>query len=351
MPEYPVVPQIDFSPLATLGDTWRNAQTRVTRQKLLSEIGQEGFEPGALAQKLLQAGDLEGATPFIKLAESAAQQKALQSYRDRSLDIQERSLEGGKPTDDMREYAAARGQGFGGSFLDYQREMKNLKEPQQTATTQKAILQADEALRSGEAAAGLLDDALKYNKDAYSGPGAGVWGQVTSQFGNKSGEATENLDNVVTRQALETLKSTFGGNPTEGERKVLLDLQGSVSKAPAVREAIYKRAKSLIESRMKYNRAQSESLRRGAYYQSGGAPTAAVTQPPPTDYSATDRGQQGPETTPVPDMSDPGAAMAQANASIASHDPGAAPKEGQRAHNAQTGQVIEWRNGQWIPVQ
>jgi hypothetical protein len=38
--------------------------------------------------------------------------------------------------------------------------------------------------------------------------------------------ATEELDKTVIGSALTQMKTIFGANPTEGERKILLDMQG-----------------------------------------------------------------------------------------------------------------------------
>ncbi|MCJ2068425.1 hypothetical protein MKK75_06310, partial [Methylobacterium sp. J-030] len=60
--------------------------------------------------------------------------------------------------------------------------------------------------------------------------------------GNEAGQATLELDNLVTTNALTNLKSIFGGNPTEGERKILLDVAGSSNLPHALRVKVYQRA-------------------------------------------------------------------------------------------------------------
>lgn len=88
-----------------------------------------------------------------------------------------------------------------------------------------------------------------------------------------SGEATTNLDNAVIGTALAQLKSVFGGNPTEGERKILLELQGSSSQPDAVRQDIYQRAIEMAKKRLEFNKQRAAELRGGTYYKPGaGAP-------------------------------------------------------------------------------
>ena len=62
------------------------------------------------------------------------------------------------------------------------------------------------------------------------------------------------------------MKSIFGANPTEGERKILLDIAGSSSKPAKVREGIFNRAMMAAENRKKFNAAKAEELRGGTYF-------------------------------------------------------------------------------------
>jgi hypothetical protein len=159
------------------------------------------------------------------------------------------------------------------------------KEDQQTLTVtdKNAILEADEAVNANRSTIGQLRSAIDLSKKAFSGPLASQRGYVASLMGSEAGIATENLTNTVTGQALENLKATFGGAPTEGERKILLDVQGAASQAPEVREEIYRRAIAAAERRMKFNEDRASQLRGGTYYktpQAGSAPaTAAPTGP------------------------------------------------------------------------
>ncbi|RMI21368.1 phage tail tip lysozyme [Sinorhizobium meliloti] len=138
-----------------------------------------------------------------------------------------------------------------------------------TATDKKAILEADDAVASAEGVIPLLNRALELNNQAYSGPFAGTRGMLTGTFGNDSGEATLELDNVVTGQALGQLKAIFGGAPTEGERKILLDMSGSSSLPPPVRRGIYERALKAVERRLRTYQDRADELRGGTFYKPG----------------------------------------------------------------------------------
>jgi len=135
----------------------------------------------------------------------------------------------------------------------------------------KAVLEADKAVEAGSNAVTSLAKALDLNKKALSGPLAGKLGYgaslVPDYFSNvkAAGVATEELSNTVTNQALENLRATFGGNPTEGERKILLDVQGAVNQAPEVREKIYQNALEAAQKRVTFNKQNAEQMRSGRY--------------------------------------------------------------------------------------
>jgi hypothetical protein len=74
----------------------------------------------------------------------------------------------------------------------------------------------------------------------------------------------------VLGQALSQLKSIFGAAPTEGERKILLDLQASVDKTPRERALVLRRAIKLAQNRLAVFDGRAEELRSGSYYQPEG---------------------------------------------------------------------------------
>ena len=152
-----------------------------------------------------------------------------------------------------------------------------------TATDKKAILEADEMVLSNRAAIDSLNRAKSLSKEAFAGPLAGKIGYATSFLGEssdlgKSGSKTLQLENEITSNALSSLKAIFGGAPTEGERKILLDIQGSTSKPDNVRQEIYNRAITLAEKRMEFNRKRADELRGGQFYKPQGTARAPLAQ-------------------------------------------------------------------------
>jgi hypothetical protein len=142
---------------------------------------------------------------------------------------------------------------------------------QLSASAQKELFEADELAQASANAVGMLKEALTLNNKAYSGYGAKERAILRSNLpGNDdAADATINLDNLMTGQALESLKAVFGGMPTEGERKILLDMQASADKTPKQRKAILDRAVQAAERRLKFNKSKADALRKGSYFTDG----------------------------------------------------------------------------------
>jgi len=135
-----------------------------------------------------------------------------------------------------------------------------------TATDKKAIMEADDNVMAAQTAITSLQRAKALSAEAYQGPLAAQRGYATSILGDKAGSATVQLNNEVTTNALTQLKSIFGSAPTEGERKILLEIQGSASLAHADRVKIYDRAEALAQRRLEFAKKQADGIRGGDYY-------------------------------------------------------------------------------------
>jgi hypothetical protein len=141
-----------------------------------------------------------------------------------------------------------------------------------SATVQKEVFEADEGAQAGNNVIQSLDAALKLNDQAWDGPLADVTSGGAALFGNGDAVATQSLKNIVTTNALDSLRATFGGNPTEGERQILLDVQGSVNQPRKVREEIFTRAKAAAARRVKFNMDKASAIRGGQYFDEGYSP-------------------------------------------------------------------------------
>ena len=152
--------------------------------------------------------------------------------------------------------------------------MRSVNKPM-SSTAQKELIESDESIQGGNAAIDLLSQAQKMNDSAMGFSGAGMLAKAGTILPDAirpdSVDATLNLDNILQSQALPQLKSIFGGMPTEGERKILLDIQGSSSQPAKVRAEIFKRAENAIQNRLAFSKDKAQRLRAGTYFSGDGA--------------------------------------------------------------------------------
>jgi hypothetical protein len=326
----------DFTPLAKLGDVYREAQAEAAKQRALAQLG---ADPNANAQTLIRSG-----IPSLAQMGLNLQQQGVSNTRaDRQLSIQEaqekraaENNEADSPTGRVKQLIEAgenpkdpkwrefivTGQKAAATELTFPEQVAQRKKealalglkedspgyqsyvltgkmPREdaqplTATDKKIIHETDGLIISGAAGISSLNRAKALSKNAYAGPLAGAIGYGTSFLGKdselgKSGIATENLENEVLSNALAQLKSIFGAAPTEGERKILVELQGSVKKPDAVRQDIYDRAILMAQNKLEEHKQMANNLRGGTYYKPGGgtisgggatpAPGAAAPDP------------------------------------------------------------------------
>lgn len=170
------------------------------------------------------------------------------------------------------------------------------QDKQMSPTVQKEIFETDESINAGKAVLTALDQALALNDKAYDGFQAGNRAAVTSNLpfaGKEGANATVDLENIITNQALGQLRTTFGSTPTEGERKILLEVQGSVNLTAPQRKAIWERAKIAVQQRMEFNATKAKQLRDGSYF-SGQGPASMPSAPPASPVaSAAPTNKQG----------------------------------------------------------
>jgi hypothetical protein len=291
------VPEIQYGLLANLGNTFNAAQDRGRRlaqeQKTLAALQgmtrrEDGsFDYGTGAMNILQqGGDPQQAMTLARLAEIASQnQYARQTdardfnYRQGQdeignvLKMQTLKLSQTKTPEQEAEgrKRAAEGLGLTPNSPAYNSYVLTGKMPREdqaplTATDKNAILESDEKVMQGTGVINNLKKAQEINDKAFSGPAASTRGYIASQLGLEGGAETQQYENLVGEQALGNLKAIFGGNPTEGERKILLDLQASANKSPEVRRALLQQAEQAAQRRLDFSKQQAEQLRSGTYY-------------------------------------------------------------------------------------
>ena len=163
--------------------------------------------------------------------------------------------------------------GFTPGTTQYQQKVEEIAKTgagaQLSNAAQKELFEAEEKIAAGREVVLAFEQALKLNNVAYEGPTAGAReaaGRFIPIISSSEGQtATADLENIVLGTALTQLKAIFGAAPTEGERKILIDVQGSINKPAATRKAIWERAQKAAARRVQENREKMDRIRAGAY--------------------------------------------------------------------------------------
>lgn len=135
------------------------------------------------------------------------------------------------------------------------------------AYEQKMLAESENNVNTGLDMITQMKKLLPLNDLAYSGGLPGVRKAIGSLIGSEDPSylATEEMDNILNRFAASQLKSTFPGSVTEGERKFLLQLQGSSSLPRGVRARIWANAGPVISNLVSRNAKKIEAI-KGGYY-------------------------------------------------------------------------------------
>lgn len=77
--------------------------------------------------------------------------------------------------------------------------------------------------------------------------------------------ATREMENLLSKGAVAKLRSAFGGNPTEGERNILLSLEGIDAKSKEERKQIMANAYKALKTNLERQRKRLADINAGAY--------------------------------------------------------------------------------------
>jgi len=258
------------------------------KQKLLAEaVGQYGTDPAAAAQLLMQS-------PATSDVGMQMYMQDIKRKQDLELAQAGYAREDAKWEKDaaLKRELKAMGSGGGAMVPEFNPEtggydMVPSGAPRKlSATEQKEFYEAEDTVASAPNLLGALEEAKTLNKTAYSGAMADERAWLVSNVGNIFGketpdaDATVNMKNVVQSQALENLKNIFGGMPTEGERKILLEMQASTDKTPKQREEILNRAMQMAQRRIEASKQKMQGISTGSIYQGNVPQMPQAPQPP-----------------------------------------------------------------------
>ena len=161
-----------------------------------------------------------------------------------------------------------------GSFVPVPVRVPGQTPPEIAARPKPAVLgpteiklkeEAENSLASGEQTVSIIKRLQELNPEVPGGPGTGITKYASMLSNPEQFAKTQELSNLATQQALGVLKSTFGAQPTEGERQILLDVSGSVEQPPEVRKKIYDRAMEAVAARQDMTRKRYKEITEGSY--------------------------------------------------------------------------------------
>lgn len=128
--------------------------------------------------------------------------------------------------------------------------------------------EAETALGGIDDAMGSLKRAYALNPNTFEGTLVDLAQLKTLEQTNPKDPrvlATREQKNLLSKGAISNLRATFGGNPTEGERNALLDLEGIDSKSKEERARIMKNTYRLLQARRDREQKRLNEITQGLY--------------------------------------------------------------------------------------
>ena len=141
----------------------------------------------------------------------------------------------------------------------------------------KLKTEAEDTLGNLDSALSDLTTAYKLNPNTFGGTKVERAQRLFLEETKSDDPRVKNtalVENLLGQQGLAKLRATFGGNPTEGERAILMDLEGIGAKSVEQRADIMKRAYRALKTRREREQKRLNDINAGLYRSTTPAPTA-----------------------------------------------------------------------------
>ena len=148
-------------------------------------------------------------------------------------------------------------------FEEQKKQQSNLSPPEL-----KLKVEAEDLIASSKQSLADLKKAYALNPNSLAGGWLDKGQQWLAEAANSKDPVIVNtrvINNLLSAQGLAKLRATFGGNPTEGERAILLELDGIGAKTKDERGKIILRAYQVLQDRMAREQARLDKINSGAY--------------------------------------------------------------------------------------
>ena len=142
----------------------------------------------------------------------------------------------------------------------------------------KLKTEVEDILTSTDQAMSDLKRAYQLNPNTFDSSLADVvQRKILEQTNSKDPKvlATREQNNLLSKSAVGKLKTAFGGNPTEGERKILLDLEGIDAKSKEERATIMRNSYMALKTRREKEQKRLNEISQGLYRDTS-APTGEL---------------------------------------------------------------------------
>jgi hypothetical protein len=136
-----------------------------------------------------------------------------------------------------------------------------------TPTELKLKTETEDIVSGLDASLSALTQAYKLNPTTFDNSLADIAQRKVLESAGSDDQKVVNTrlqENLLTEKALAGLKSAFGGNPTEGERGILLSIQGIGAKSRKEREEIMKNAYTALKTKRMQHAKRLAEIKSGA---------------------------------------------------------------------------------------
>lgn len=168
--------------------------------------------------------------------------------------------------------AAAAAAASGNLSLALNRERRQEEEGKKLTPTEiKLKVETEDTIAAADSAMDLLRKAYALNPNTFDASVPDMTQRkMLEAAGSKDPKLinTRTMENLLGEQALTKLRATFGGSPTEGERQILLDLQGIGAKSIEERGNIMRNAFRLLQARREREQRRLNDISSGVYRKS-----------------------------------------------------------------------------------
>lgn len=155
-------------------------------------------------------------------------------------------------------------------------------QPKQDASTLGKVAEIQSMNDSANQTIAQLERAKELSRQGiYSGYGASGRADVMGFVGGtEQSKRTQEYTNIIVNSALQSLKTVFGGAPTEGERVMLIKVQASADYPQEVREKILDQAIEMAQAKIASNNRQISTLTgQQPSYPQASAPPSSIAKP------------------------------------------------------------------------